>query len=178
MKVLVAYETAHGSTTATADAIAEVLRERGAEVEVLRCRTVTSVEEYDAFVVGAPVWASNWLRPARRFVRRFQRTLAEHPTAYFHASGAAGDEESREGIARVMDERLRNYAPAVEPVAIGTFGGVIDFDLYNLPIRLIMQFVLARRGHRTYGRHEMRDWERIRGWADEVYDLLAEAESC
>jgi len=173
MKVLVAYETAHGSTTATADAVAEVLGERGAEVDVLRCRTCRELEGYDAYIVGSPIWGGNWLGPARKFVRRHQRTLAQQPTAYFHASGSGGEEESRGDAIALMEPRLRKYAPAVEPVAIGAFGGVIDFDLYNLPIRLIMKAIVGRGGHRTYGRHDMRDWEQIRAWAAEVHDLFA-----
>jgi len=174
MKVLVAYETAHGSTTATAEAVADVLRERGAEVDVLRCRECRDVAGYDAYIVGAPIWGGNWLGPARKFVRRHQQTLTEHPTAYFHASGAGGgDEKSRADLVGLMEPRLRKYAPQVEPVTIGAFGGVIDFDLYNLPIRLIMKSIVGRAGHRTYGRHDLRDWEGIKAWAAEVYEQFA-----
>ncbi len=173
MKVLVAYETAHGSTTATAEAVADVLREHGAEVDVLRCRECRDVEGYDAYIVGSPVWGGNWLGPARKFVRRHQQTLTEHPTAYFHASGAGGEEETRGDVIALVEPRLRKYAPQVEPVAIGAFGGVIDFDLYNLPIRLIMKAIVGRAGRRTYGRHDLRDWEQIKAWAGEVYDLFA-----
>ncbi len=173
MKVLIAYETAHGSTTATAEAVANALRERGAGVEVRRCRECRDIEGFDAYIIGAPVWGGNWLGPAKKFVRRHQAALAQHPTAYFHASGAAGVEESRADVIALMEPRLRKYAPRVEPVAIGAFGGVIDFDLYNLPIRLIMKAIVGRGGHRTYGRHDLRDWEQISAWANEVYDLFA-----
>lgn len=170
MRVLVAYETAHGSTVEIAEAIAEVLRERGAEVDVARCREVQDVAGYDAFVVGAAVWASNWLRSAQAFVRRFAETLAQRPTAYFHVSGAGGDDPEK--IAAIMEPRLRGYAPQVAPVAIGTFGGVVDYAKYNLPIRLIMKAVVGREGGPTSGRHDLRDWDAVRAWAGEVYELF------
>ncbi|MGC9317764.1 MAG: flavodoxin domain-containing protein [Armatimonadota bacterium] len=174
MRILVAYETAHGSTRETAEAIAEVLRERGAEVDVVRCRDVESVEGYDVFVVGAPVWAGNWLKPARRFVARHEDALASHPTAYFHCSAAAGGDESREEVAEQMAPRLRRYANSVEPVSVGNLAGVVDYSRYNLAVRLIMQAIMGRQRQPTEGRHDYRDWERIRGWAASVYDTFAE----
>lgn len=173
MRILVAYETAYGSTAETAEAIGEALRACGSHVDVVRCREVRSVDGYDAFVVGAPVWASNWLKPAQAFVRRFREALARHPTAYFHASGAAGEAKTRDDIVEIMEPRLRRYAPEVEPVAIGAVGGVVDFDAYSLPIRLLMKAVVGRAGGPTSGRHDLRDWEQIRTWASQVYDIFA-----
>ncbi|MGD9496790.1 MAG: flavodoxin domain-containing protein [Armatimonadota bacterium] len=172
MRILVAYETAHGSTAETAEAVAEVLRERGAHVDVMRCRTVRSVEGYDAFVVGAPIWAGNWLKPARAFVRRHEATLAAHPTAWFFASGAGGTQE-REKVEQEVTPRLREYAPMVTPVAVGSFAGVIDYAKYNFILRAMMRALAKKEGNPTEGRHDMRDWERIKAWAAEVHEQFA-----
>jgi menaquinone-dependent protoporphyrinogen oxidase len=174
MRVLVAYETAHGSTAETAERIAQVLRDRGAEVDVMRCRKVGSLEGYDAFVVGSPIWAGKWLKPARRFVVRHEGTLSSRPTAYFCASGAASREEGRADVERQIFPKLRNYAEGVEPVAIGNFAGVINFPAYGLLLRLVMRAISKSQGAATSGYHDMRDWEQIEAWASEVYDLLAE----
>lgn len=174
MRVLVAYETAHGSTAETAERIAQVLRDRGAEIEVMRCRKVESVEGYDAFVVGSPIWAGKWLKPARRFVARHEGTLSSRPTAYFCASGAASREEGRADLERHVVPKLRSYAEGVEPVAIGNFAGVMNFQAYSLPLRLVMKAISKSQGAPTSGYHDLRDWEQIESWASEVYDLLAE----
>ena len=174
MRVLVAYETAHGSTEEIAEAIAEALRECGAEADVARCREVRDVEDYDVFIVGAPVWGGNWLKPARAFVKRFDETLAERPVAYFHTSGAAGEPDQRDEVVRIMNERLPEYAPGVEPVDVAAFGGVIDYDSYNLALKLLLKAVIGREGGPTSGRHDMRDWEAIRKWSREMCGMFEE----
>jgi menaquinone-dependent protoporphyrinogen oxidase len=175
MKVLVAYETAHGSTEEIAEAMAEALRECGADVEALRCREIETVGGHDAFIVGAPVWGGNWLKPARAFVKHFEDTLSERPVAYFHTSGAAGEPDQRDEVVRIMNEHLPQYAPSVTPVDVAAFGGVIDYDNYNLALKLVLKAVIGRDGGPTSGRHDMRDWDAIREWAREMYELFGEA---
>lgn len=169
MRTLIAYETAHGSTEAVAEVIAGRLRDLGADADLQRCRNVDTVEPYDTFVVGSPVWGGNWLKPARRFVRRFEEQLAQSPVAYFHTSGAAGDPQQRPEIEQMMERTLPAYAPGVEPLSIAAFAGVIDYDRYNFALRLVMKAVVGRAGGPTTGRHDMRDWDHIRSWADEIY---------
>lgn len=174
MKILVAYETAHGSTVGVAEKIAETLREQGAEVDVARCRELKTLGDYDAFIIGAPVWGGNWLKPAQEFLRRFGQKLAEHPVAYFHTSGAAGIDDQRETVVRGMLNALPKYAPAITPVSVGAFGGVIDFSNYNIAMRLIMKAVVGSQGGPTTGRHDMRDWDEISAWAREVWEKFAD----
>jgi menaquinone-dependent protoporphyrinogen oxidase len=174
MRVLVAYETAHGSTREIAEAMAETLRECGATADLQRCREVSDLEEYDAFVVGAPVWGGNWLKPARAFVARFEEQFAGRPVAYFHTSGAAGEPDQRNEIVRIMNERLPVYAPSVEPVEIAAFGGLIDYDNYNFALKLLLKTVIGREGGPTSGRHDMRDWDAIRAWAAAMYGMFEE----
>ncbi|MFW5869039.1 MAG: flavodoxin domain-containing protein [Armatimonadota bacterium] len=174
MRLLVAYETAHGSTEEIAQAMAETLRECGAEADVKRCREVREVEDYDAFIVGAPVWGGNWLKPARAFVARFEETLAERPVAYFHTSGAAGEPDQRDEVVRIMNERLPEYAPSVEPVDVAAFGGVIDYDRYNIGLKLLMKAVVGRGRGPTSGRHDMRDPDAIRAWTEEMLAAFEE----
>ena len=174
MRVLVAYETAHGSTEEIAQAMAETLRECGAEAEVIRCRDVREVEDYDAVIVGAPVWGGQWLRPARKFVKRFEEALAQQPVAYFHTSGAAGEPDQRDEVVRIMNAHLPGYAPSVEPVSVAAFGGGIDYSKYNLGLRMLMKAIGGRGGGPTSGRHDMRDWDAIRAWARKTCRVFGE----
>ncbi len=43
---------------------------------------VTSIEDYDAIVVGAPM-ILGWMRSAKRFVHKHQDELVKKPVAYF-----------------------------------------------------------------------------------------------
>ena len=81
MKILVAYETGHGTTAEIAEAIGEVMREAAAEVDVVRCRKVEDVSGYDAFVVGSPIWGFKWLKPATVFLKKNGELLCQRPTS-------------------------------------------------------------------------------------------------
>ena len=174
MRVLVAYETGHGSTEEIAQAMGEAVRECGAEAEVIRCREVPGVAGYDAVIVGSPVWGGNWLRPARKFVKRFEDALAQRPVAYFHVSGAAGQADQRDEIVQIMDGHLPKYAPSVKPVDVAAFGGVVDYSKYNWGLRVIMKGIVGRAGGPTSGRHDMRDWDAIRAWARKMCRMFGE----
>lgn len=82
-RVLVAYTTNAGSTEEVAQAVAEELRRGGlAQVDVLPAAQVTSLDPYQAVVVGAPM-IFGWHRAAARFVKRHRAALAGRPVAYF-----------------------------------------------------------------------------------------------
>src|SRR5215217_7240598 len=72
MKVLVSAASRHGATSEIADELGkmlhEALHERGGggddvAVDVLPAERVSSVEEYDAVVLGSAVYAGHWLEP-------------------------------------------------------------------------------------------------------------------
>ncbi len=63
-KILVAYTTNSGTTEEVAQAIGEELGKRGNAVDVRRLEEVTSLEGYQAVVVGAPM-ILGWHRAAR-----------------------------------------------------------------------------------------------------------------
>lgn len=172
MKVFVAYETGHGSTAETAEEIAKVIREAGADVEVQRCRDVKDPNGYDAYIVGSPIWVGKWLGPARAFVKDNASMLADHPTAIFMTSGAAVDEEGRQMVIDRWLPGILSAMSGVEPVAIGNFPGVLNFPEYNIAVRLMMKAICAVSGAPTSGVHDFRDMDEIRQWATETYEIF------
>ncbi len=175
MRVLVAYETGHGSTAEIAQTIGEVLEQAGLEVVVERCRQVADVSGYDAFVVGAPVWATKWLKPARAFLRENAHLLCERPTAIFITSGAASDGKGKQMAMRSYVPKVLAVAPGLQPVAMGNFAGVISFPKYSLPMRLMMKALCKAQGMPTSGIVDLRDWDEIRTWAKDVYEAFENA---
>lgn len=173
MKVLVAYETGHGSTKETAERIAETIREAGVEVDVVRCRQADDVSGYDAFVLGTPIWAQKALGPFRKFMRKHAELLAARPVAVFVTSGAASTEKGKADIASGVIPKVLADAPGLQPVSVGNFAGVLNFPAYNLPMRLVMKAISRSQGGPTTGRHDYRDWDEIIAWAKEVADAFA-----
>ncbi len=174
MLVLVAYETAHGSTRETAETIADVLRELGAEVDVIRCRKVESVEGYDAVVVGAPIWFGGFLRPARTFLTTHAEALSEMPVAMFCASFSGAMEKYEKDVTEKYIPKVLKTAPSVEPVDFVSFAGVLNYPKYNVFMRQFVRALCGAGGGPTSGVTDFRDWDAIRAWATKVHGMLAE----
>ncbi len=60
-KVAVIYWSGTGNTEAMADAVAEGAKAAGAEVDLLSCADVNSVDSYDAVALGCPAMGSEEL---------------------------------------------------------------------------------------------------------------------
>lgn len=195
-RVLAAYTTNAGSTEKVAQVIGEELGRNGAQVQVCRLEQVTSVEPYDAVVVGAPM-IMGWHSTAVRFIRRHQPVLSHKQVAYFlTAMSLTQTEEKSIGTIPIyvdpalakppknakrlsLKERyatVTNYlhpvlkaAPSVKPVSVGFLGGKLE--LYRLPL-LQMLFVLlviqAQPG-------DFRNWPAIREWATGLRSDLLES---
>ena len=79
MRVLVTAATKYGATGEIAEAIGEVLRERGVDTTVVPPEQVQAVDDYDAVVLGSAVYAGHWLSPAKELVDRSRDALAARP---------------------------------------------------------------------------------------------------
>jgi menaquinone-dependent protoporphyrinogen oxidase len=159
-RVLVAYASKMGSTAEIAQAIADQLRSRGLDVVLTPFGDAPDPSDFDAVVVGSAVYTTRWMKPARRFLRRHRETLATRPTWLFE-SGPTGDiaERRHESPAAVI-----RLAEEIGSPPIKVFGGNLDPDRAATP--------LARWVANSDMAGDYRDWEQIRGWADEVADQL------
>ena len=190
--ILVAYATNSGTTEEVAKVVSEELGKNGAAVTVRPVAEVSSLEGYDAVVVGAPM-IMGWHRDAMRFVKQHAQALSAVPTACFimAMSLTQTGEDSLQGIPLVIDPRLakppkkagrlgfkERYAmPAkyvrpilqatsgMKPVSVAIFGGRLDLFRLSLWQRLFVMLVIGAQPG------EFRNWEFIRGWATGLIDL-------
>jgi len=173
MRVLVAFETGHGTTQETAEAVAEVMRERGADVDFMRCRKVESLDGYDAVVVAAPIWFMTYLRPARTFLTRHEEELAQMPVAMCFASLSGSIDKYQKDVDERIRPKVLSIAPSVEPVDCASLPGVISYPKYNAIMRQWIRALIAVSGGPTSGVTDYRDWDAIREWAARMYDEFA-----
>ncbi len=82
-RVLVAYATKFGSTGEIAETIAHVLRDGGHKATATPAREVTSLDGWDAVILGSAVYAAHWQRDARLFTERFRDDLQGRPVWLF-----------------------------------------------------------------------------------------------
>ncbi|MEU0438091.1 flavodoxin domain-containing protein [Streptomyces sp. NPDC006290] len=152
-KILVAYGTTNGSTARIAETVAEVLCKEGMSAEALPAGSVTSVEPYDAVVVGGGLYAGRWHKDARRFVRRHRRALVGLPL-WFFSSGPLDASASERDIPPVPGvKRAMARLDVTEHV---TFGGCLEEGAKGFIARKI---VSSGKGG------DFRDFERIEAWA-------------
>lgn len=174
MRVLVAYASGFGTTAEVAREIADRLAHQHL-VDLRTMATVRSLEPYDAVVIGSSLRAGRWLGAMNRFLSRFAKDLATKPVFIFTVALTA---RTREGSRRVLSEnlpRLLARYPMIKPLSTEAFGGVVDYERYNLLVRGIVRKVAAEEGLPTSGIQDFRDWEAIRQWAEEIGERLAQS---
>jgi menaquinone-dependent protoporphyrinogen oxidase len=157
-EVLIAYATKHGSTHEVAESVAAHLADIGVEAHTLPAHRVESIDEYEAVVLGAPLYMGRWHRDARAFLGRFRKELGSKPLAVFALGPLEDDREQWEG-ARKQLYRALAHVPGVEPVTVGLFGGAIVPETLHFPF-----------SHIPAG--DLRDWDTIREWTDRLPDAL------
>ena len=164
MKILVTVASRHGATGEIGEVIASVLRDAGLAVQARSPSDVTSLDDYDAVVLGSAVYAGRWMEDARRFAQRHHEQLSARRVWLF-SSGPIGEplaptEESADAIKLARDLAAREHR---------TFAGRIDPDALGWVERTITRMVKAPDG-------DFRDWEAVRSWADDIARALARTE--
>lgn len=159
-KVLVAYASKAGSTAGVAEAIGQTISATGAAVDVLQMKHVKDLSAYQAVILGSAIRMGQWLPEAVKFVEANQAALRQAPLAYFLVCMTLKDDtaENRSTVSAYLDPVRK----IVEPKAVGTFAGQMDYSKLSFLERiLISQFIKTPEG-------DFRNWDAIRAWAAEA----------
>ncbi len=163
-RVLITWESKHGSTAEISYAIAAVLREHGVRVTLARAEEADIDDTYDGYVIGSAVYAGHWMKHVRQFVREYSQKLLARPVWLF-SSGPVGSppkpEEPPVDVAEMIE------CTAAEDHKI--FGGKLDPEQMSFPERAI-----TRALHAPYG--DFRDFDEIRAWAAQIAEKLSKVE--
>lgn len=160
MRVLVTVESKHGSTAEIGREIASVLRGKGLEAEETPPDEVSSVDAYDAVVLGSAVYAGHWMKSPKELVHRIAESLSGLPV-WLLSSGPVGEppkpDEDPVDVEEILD---RTKAPGHR-----VFAGRIVKSGLNFGEKAIVLALRAPEG-------DFRDWDEIKGWASEIADEL------
>jgi menaquinone-dependent protoporphyrinogen oxidase len=164
--VLVTYGSKHGSTAEIAEAIADKLREYGLSVDCAPVEDVTSLDRYQAVVLGSALYMGRWQGAPRRFLRRHAAELAARPFWAFSSGPVDGLDPMRPEPPRI--------AKALEQ--LGARSHVVFAGRLPTEPRGPLQRRIVKRTPRVY--RDERDWGEIRTWAARVAaELLTEPQS-
>ncbi|MFB4298512.1 flavodoxin domain-containing protein [Actinomadura sp. NTSP31] len=155
MRVLVAYASERGGTAEMAEWIGSELLRIGVDAEVCPAGTITTLDGYDAVVVGGALYAGRWHREARHFVRHHADALARRPVWLF--SSGPLDHSAEEGeIAPVPG--VAKFARRIGARGHATFGGRLDRDARG--------FLASKIAQRSGG--DYRDRDQVRAWTEGI----------
>lgn len=158
-QVLIAYGSKHGSTAATAEVIAGMLRDRGLDVTVMDAAAVATLDGYTTVVIGGSVYTGRWHPDAKGFVKRFASELHQMPVAIFAMGPKTSAPEELAQTREQLNVSMRKV-PDIGARPIAVFGGVIDPDKLHFPFNRLPA-------------SDARDWDAIRAFADQVAERRA-----
>ena len=143
----------------SAESVAAALGELGLAVDLRPASAVTSVEPYDAVVLGGALYTGRWHGDARRFLDDHRSSLAERPLAVF-AMGPRTVDAGEVAASRAQLDKALARVPEATPTAVAIFGGVLDRTRMRFPFNRIPA-------------SDARDWDAIEAWAAEIAGALA-----
>jgi menaquinone-dependent protoporphyrinogen oxidase len=159
VRVLVTAASRHGSTAEIADRIGGALRDAlsgGAQVDVRPADDVTTVDGYDAVVLGSAVYMGRWLDGARRLAETHASALSSRPVWLF-SSGPIGDppkpDEEPVDVAHVVT--------ATGARAHEVFAGRLDRHRLGFAEKAVVLAFRVPDG-------DFRDWAAVDAWANGI----------
>lgn len=164
MTVLVAYSSKRGSTAEIAETIGATLRREGLSVCLERAEDVRSLERYDAVVLGSAVYMKRWRGDARHFLKKHRKALRQMPFWAF-SSGPVGD-PAKDDPEWMEPPKLAEKVEEMGGRAHVVFGGCVPAEPHGF-----MERAMAEGVPKEY--RDRRDWDEIRGWAQQIAGDLA-----
>ena len=157
-RILVAYSTRKGSTAEIARAIGNELQSAGHSVDVAGMKEITSLDEYDAVIIGAPVYKGKVV-DVKKFVDKHQDALSTLRLAAFTA-GIAPASDDPKAVTDCLDTLHAALEP-LQPLASTMCAVKLDPGKLSFFEKKIWKMVKGPEG-------DFRDWDAIAAWAREV----------
>lgn len=176
-KALIVYGTRYGATASTSEEIAKIFRQNGLDTQVVDAEKekIRDLNGYSLVVVGSGIQINRWTGAPEKFLKKHQKEIANKKVALFVCCGAASTgtedaEKAEEFKNKYLNEKAAKFG--LEPVALGFFGGVYNFNKVPWWARKAMEAdrprVEASAKQVAPGIYDARNWDAIRSWALEL----------
>lgn len=161
-KVLVTYTTKYGSTREVAESIGRFLKEKYFDVEILLMKEVNDLGDYDAVIIGAPLYAGSLLPDTGKFFTRFQSVLEKIPSALFILGPLNDTPDEIRGAQVQLDANMKKFA-WYRPASQKLFAGALRLEKLRFPDSLIKLYRSSK--EKPMRSSDNRDWKAIQAWA-------------
>jgi menaquinone-dependent protoporphyrinogen oxidase len=162
-KVLVAYASKAGSTSEVANAIGEVLTNKGHAVDVKLVKDVKDLSSYKAVILGSAIRIGHVLPEVQKFVQANQTALSQVLTSYFVVCLTM--HEDTEENRRTVSAYLAPLSVIVKPASEGLFAGKMDLSKLSFLDQTMAKMIKAPIG-------DFRNWDAIRSWAAQAIPTI------
>lgn len=160
--ILVTYATRYGSTAEIAEEIAKRLRDHGETVSVMPADEVSSLDGFDAVVLGSGLYIGKMLKDAYRFLDHHRPKLESLPVALF-VDGPMTREQAVEDNGKQLQDALEKV-PWLKPMAAEEFVGKYDPAKLRFGDKIAAILPASPLYHAPAT--DERDWTAIDAWAD------------
>jgi menaquinone-dependent protoporphyrinogen oxidase len=182
---LIVYGSRYGATARTSEEISKNLQQEKLDVRLINLKeeNVTDITDYELVIVGSGIKIGKWTKEPEIFLKKFQKELTKKKVALFVCCGSAQPLNKEEKEPEVIENYKRKYLQEkaikynLQPIALGFFGGVYNFNKVSWLFRKFMAGVkpkLEEAGFKETqpGVYDLRDLNVIRDWAKGVANLV------
>lgn len=167
--ILVTYATQYGSTKEVSAAIAEMLINNGADVDIQPMRDIAALNAYDAVILGTPLYIGAWHTDMHLFLSRHKDALMKRRVAVFTLGPLTYMHDEIVQSTDRLNVEMDRY-DWLKPDSTALFVGKYDPNLLNPSHRLIA--ALPASPLHDLPASDNRDWDAIHEWASEVAEAL------
>lgn len=176
-RLLIVYASKHGQTEKISNFISAELVQMGHFVDIFDVESIpetVSVQNYEAVIVGAPVYVSGFPNHLKKWVKSHSDILAFKPSGFFSVClGVLENDESAQKDERQIVEKFFNESNW-HPKQWTIFAGSITYSKYNWFLKRIMHALAKKSGTDTEYDHdyEYTDWNKVHQFTENlVHDL-------
>ncbi len=179
MRILFVFHSKYGQTAKIAGYMADIAEQQGWFTKLVGIDDLTPsirVEDFDAVVIGCPIYVSKYSKQVANFIQSHHDALAKTHSMFFSVSMAAASNPHEQAEARALMETFVAHS-GWQPAVMTSIAGAVNYRDYGWITRWVMKRISAKRGGSTdtSKNHEYTDWNQVDSITQEFLQLANRA---
>ena len=167
---LIVYSSIDGHTKKISTKIAEYLSESNNVdlASLLEAKTL-SLKNYQQIIIGASIRYGNYRKDLFEFIEKNLDDLNEKENAFFSVNVVARKSEKNTADSNPYVNKFLKTTKW-KPKNLDVFAGVVDYPVYNFFDKFMIKLIMWTTSGPTdtKARFEFTDWERVKGFAEDL----------